>query len=185
MLVMTVVQTKKLLRKLSVIGYVTAEMREEFFKGCGFKEIRDWLESQGLNRHMMIQLESTEVAILTPKGLMMQIRRTDRNQLGFWGGVIEDGETPLQGAVRELLEEAGLTVEQTALKFVGIDNHEHKYANGDEALFHAYRYELRLNYVPEIKETDDDDTIGVFYLSHTVLSHQREWAISLLEESFS
>lgn len=179
----TVQETQEILRKISVLGRITAEVRNKHFKNCGFLDIRNWLESQGLDRHMAIELESTEIAIRTPKGLMMQIRKTDRGQLGFWGGVLEDGETPVEGAVRELLEETGLKVDTSELTYVGTDDHEHMYANGDKAIFHAYRYEVTLDYVPEIQETDDSDTVGIFYLSHTVLSHQRDWAISLLENS--
>ena len=44
---------------------------------------------------MAIELESTEIAILVKGvGLLMQVRLSDHNQLGLWGGVLDDGELP-------------------------------------------------------------------------------------------
>lgn len=47
---------------------------------------------------MSIELRSTEIALVTPFGVMMQIRPSDHNQLGMWGGVLNDGEEPIVGA---------------------------------------------------------------------------------------
>ncbi len=169
MIEFTIMTKHRLLRKLSGIGYITAEIREEFFKGNGFKEIRDWLEGQGLDRHMAIELDSTEVAIICPQGLMLQIRRTEKNRFGYmkglFGGVIKDGETPIQGAIREIKEETGLVLREQDLIFVEENVHKHVYDNGDRAIFHTYRFKV-VNYLPTIKEQDlDQDTEGIAYVS--------------------
>ena len=113
-------------------GCITEEIRMEYFKGMKFMTIRQWLEDHGLNRHFPIELYSSEVAIITPKGVMMQVRPCDADMLGLWGGVVEDGETPEDAIIRELYEELKLEVRAEDLKFVEKDNHFHRYQNGDE-----------------------------------------------------
>jgi 8-oxo-dGTP pyrophosphatase MutT (NUDIX family) len=43
---------------------------------------------------------------------------TDPNVLGLFGGSIEEGETPLEGAYRELDEETSLHVQKDALQLI-------------------------------------------------------------------
>lgn len=161
-------------------GRVTTEIRKTYFQGMDFKTIRNKLEKFGVDRHTAIELESTEIAVVTPVGVMMQIRPTDRDQLGMWGGVLEEGETPVAGAVRELREETGIEVSESQLEFVEVNEHFHEYANGDKAYFKTYRFILRLNYVPKI--TTDEESVGVFMVVHTILSHQHDFIKKVLGE---
>lgn len=161
-------------------GIVTTAIRETYFKGKDFRFIRDWLEEHEFDRHLPIELQSTEIALVTPFGIMMQIRPTDRDQLGFWGGVLEDNETPEEGAVRELREETGLHLPIESFEFVEEYTHSHEYANQDKAIFHTYRYKVSLDYVPKI-QTDEEST-GVFMVVHTILDHQQEFVKRLLGE---
>lgn len=158
---------------------LSAKMRKEYFPKKSVKAIRDWLEQNGLDRHLPLEFDSTEVAIITPKGIAMQVRASDNNSLGLWGGVLQDGEEPIYGAVRELKEETGLEIAPENLQFVGIDTHTHTYANGDMAKFHAYRYIVTLSYVPEIK-TDVEST-GYILLT-PILKHQKDFVQSILDK---
>ena len=161
-------------------GIVTSAIRQTYFKGQGFGYIRNWLEKNGLDRHLEIELRSTEIALVTPFGIMMQIRPTDHDQLGLWGGVLKDTETPEEGAIREIREETGLEIPAEALVFMEENDHSHQYANGDKAIFHSYRFKVELDYVPQIK-TDEEST-GVFMLVHTVLDHQQDFVKRILGE---
>lgn len=158
---------------------LSAEMRKEYFPKKSVKDIRDWLEQNGLDRHLAIEFDSTEIALVTPKGIAMQVRASDNNQLGLWGGVLQDGEEPIDGAVRELKEETGLEITPDDLQYVGIDTHVHTYANGDIAKFHAYRYICNISYVPEIK-TDVEST-GYILLT-PILKHQKDFVQSILDK---
>ena len=137
------------------MNLVTSEMRKTMFAGMNFLQIRDYLESHGLDRHMPIELESTEIALLTPKGIILQVRSQNEG-IGLWGGSIEYGETPIEGAIREVFEETGLRLEAWDLKYVEKKKHFHCYPNGDQAIFTAYRYVVKMSNVPEIKLTDGE-----------------------------
>ena len=106
-------------------GKVTKEIREQYFSDFTFSDLRDWLEKNVSARHFPIEYDSTEIAIITPEGILLQRRSTDHDMLGMFGGVIENGETPVEGAIREILEETKLSVSESDLKFVEIHNHFH------------------------------------------------------------
>ena len=161
------------------LGRITSKMQETLFLGMSVKEIRNCLKENGMDFHMPIELRSTEIAIVTPCGVMMQIRSYDRNQLGLWGGVIEENETPEEGAVRELYEELELYVTKDQLTFVEEDDHFHQYANGDKAIFHAYRFVIYFDFIPTIKT--NEESAGVAYVDHTILSHQRDYVQRILD----
>lgn len=130
---------------------------------------------------MPLELHSTEIAIKTPFGILMQIRPIDNDQLGMWGGVLNEGEEPAAGAVRELKEETGIDVTEDSLKFVEINDHYHKYAKtGDKVYYKTWRYVLELDYVPKI--TTDEESVGVFMVPHTILSHQQKFIKKMLGE---
>lgn len=159
---------------------VTKAIRLEYFRGWGFAKIRDWLEEHGIDRHTAIEFISTEIALICPRGLIMQVRASDSNKLGLWGGVVNDDEKPEDGAVREIREETGVVINVNQLEFSGIDAHSHTYANGDMAAFTAYRYIVRLDYNPEIHiEGAPDESTGVCYLT-PILDHQKEFVNQIL-----
>lgn len=161
-------------------GKVSKEIKEKFFSGKKFSEIRDILESMGLDRHTAIELYSTEIALVTPFGVLMQIRPTDKNQLGMWGGVLEDGENIFQGAQRELFEETGLEIHIDEFKFVEVNKHFHQYDNGDKVYFETYRFKVEIDHVPTI--TTDEESVGAFMVVHTILDHQQDFIKRILGE---
>ena len=169
-------------RAIKKAGEVSTAIREKYFPGKGFGFIRQWLEDHNLDRHLPIELESTEIAIFVKDfGLLMQVRPCDHNQLGLWGGVMNNGESPIEGAVRELREELGLEISPEQLEFVEENDHTHTYANHDQAKFHTYRFKMTLDAMPQIKL--DSESVGVFMLVSTVLPHQNEFVYRILCEN--
>lgn len=171
---------KNLYNEILEAGRVTAKIKREHFAGMDFKTIRNALEELGLDRHMPIELMSTEIAILTPFGVLMQVRPTDHDQLGMWGGVLNDGEDPASGAVRELREETGIIIDESQLEFKELNEHSHEYANGDKAYFKSFRYVVRFDYVPKV--VTDEESVGAVMVAHIILEHQQEFIGKVLRE---
>lgn len=171
---------KKLYNEIIENGRVTAEIEEKFFPGADFMAIRNKLEEIGLDRHYPIELSSTEIALVTPFGVLMQIRPVDRDQLGVWGGILEAGETPREGAVRELKEETGIEIDESDLEFVEINESFHEYANGDKVFFKAHRFIVHFNYVPKV--ITDEESVGVVMVAHTIIDHQQNFIKRVLGE---
>jgi ADP-ribose pyrophosphatase YjhB (NUDIX family) len=164
------------------MNLVTSEMRKTMFAGMNFLQIRDYLEAQGWNRHMPIELDSTEVALLTPKGEIILQVRSQNEGIGLWGGSIEYGETPIEGAIREVFEETGLRLEARELEYVERKKHFHCYPNGDQAIFTAYRYVVKMSNLPEIKLTDGE-SVGYIIckeIPKELLEEEREFVEKLL-----
>ena len=169
-------------------GFVSHELRSSFFSKMTLPQIREWLEFNGFSRHLPIVTFSTEVAICTPKGVIMQIKPADNNRLCMWGGEINCGEEPVDGAVRELFEETGLIVEPNQLKFKQFIEHEHTYANGNVVRYNSFRYALVLNEVPKI--ILDPESSGYCFINslsseetvNKILPVQKEFILALAEE---
>lgn len=160
-------------------------VKQGYFPGLKFMEIRNLLEENGLDRNTTLELESVEIAVLTPFGVLMQIRSFDANQLGVWGGVIENDETPKEAAVRELKEETGIKISPSQLEEAGIDEHFHQYDNGDKVNFKSYRFIVRFDYVPKV--TTNEESVGAVMVAHTILDHQKDFireCLRKIEEEF-
>ena len=166
-------------------GFLSQEDRQRYFPNIGIQELRDILEQLGYDRHMLVEFFLTEVCIITPKGLLLQVRASDKGALGMWGGVLEDGEAPIDGAIREVKEETGISLGKEQMHFVGINPHLHRYANGDNAKFTSYRFVVRLDYVPNI--TLDNESLNYKYVKtleecEGVLDQQKDFIRKVLSE---
>ena len=75
---------------------------------------------------------NTAGGVIVKDGKILLQHRSDNNEWGLIGGLLELNETYLEAALREVKEETGLTVKP--LYFLGIfHNHHMVWANGDEA----------------------------------------------------
>lgn len=166
-------------------SFISTYIIHQCFDGMSFYEIRNWLEQNGYDRHTQLELRSTEILIMVPEGIMMQLRTADKGKLGAFGGVLLDSEEAREGAVRELKEETGLDVKMSDLQYVGYNKHEHTYTNGDKALFHTYRYVLRLKEVPLMILNEEAN--GVEFVTAVVpniIEHQQKFVGDALSGEF-
>jgi mutator protein MutT len=93
------------------------------------------------------------VILYNDAGQVLMLHRTDNDCWSFPGGAVELGEKVEEAAIRESLEETGLTVEN--LELFGVFSGErlhYTYPNGDEVYVvdivfksNSYQGELRLN----------------------------------------
>lgn len=151
------------------------------FHGLTIEETRDKLEKMGISRHILIEAKTTEIAVVTPKGILMQIRSDESNSVSLWGGIIYDDEDSVDAAVRRLYEESGIKVEREQMEFKNIYGHSYTYENGDKCYFHTYQYAVYLDHVPEVI-LNDDTSIGSILVNNTILSHQQPFVQDLLNE---
>lgn len=94
------------------------------------------------------------VILYNGAGQVLMLHRTDNDSWCFPGGAVELGEKVEEAAIRESLEETGLTVEN--LELFGVFSGEQLhfiYPNGDEVYVvdvvfksNSYKGELRLNH---------------------------------------
>ena len=157
---------EELVKKIQEQNCITFEIQDEFFKGKDYIYIRDWLENHGLDRHMIIDKKSAGIIIVirnsTTQKLLLQIRSTEESRVGIFGGGIEDNETPIDSAIRELKEELNIDVKPEQLEFLSINNHILTYGNGDKVHYIAHMYVLELSEFPAIKL--DFESNGVLYV---------------------
>jgi len=97
----------------------------------------------------------------------------------YWtrpGGVIDPGETPREGAIRETYEEVGITIDTKAVEFVAVVDRRSEVAETYQFIFKAplaesQRSAVRLQ-TSEIQEFD-------FVTKAQVKSHDRPYAKAL------
>lgn len=163
------IEIQNLIKDIKEANCVTYDIKDKYFKKMNYKEIRDWLEKYGIDRHMTIALKSAGVVfIIRAKSkndkVLLQIRATEENpRIGVFGGGIENNENPEDTIIRELKEEMNLSVSKEDLQFLEVVEHDLKYKNGDKAHYKASIYTLELKEFPTIKL--DDESNGIIAIS--------------------
>ena len=162
------------IRKVNGVSLTT---RAKYFDRMDVLKIRAWLEDHGLNSHMTIEAYSTEIAIKTPDGVVMQIR-SGENCLGFFGGELNPNERPVEGAQRELFEETGLYLEEEEFEPKEIYVHHHTYPSGDRVYYHTYRYVVNYPVVPNIEI--DSESKGYKVVEYPIVKNQVDFLKEVL-----
>jgi ADP-ribose pyrophosphatase YjhB (NUDIX family) len=94
-------------------------------------------------------ISASDAAIIDDQGKILLIRRADNGLWAMPGGGLEVGETPAQGAIREALEETGVSCEPVAL--VGI--YDSRFC-GTISYYQLYQFSFLCRLRPDIKEID-------------------------------
>lgn len=163
------IEIQDLIKNIKKINCVTYDIRDKYFKDMNYKDIRDWLEKHGIDRHITIDLISAGVIFIVKskannKKVLLQIRATEENpRIGVFGGGVEKNEKPEDTIVRELKEEMNLEIKKDELKFIEVVEHDLKYKNGDKAHYKAIVYTTELDEFPTIKL--DDESNGIIAIS--------------------
>jgi 8-oxo-dGTP pyrophosphatase MutT (NUDIX family) len=83
------------------------------------------------------------------KGQILLCKRTDNGLWGLPGGGIEEGEEPLDAAVRELREETGLSLDREAFVYIGVSISEPNPAKADSKVGCGVDYLVDLDWLIE------------------------------------
>jgi 8-oxo-dGTP pyrophosphatase MutT (NUDIX family) len=89
-----------------------------------------WLKS-------VSRVSSAALILEDDEGRALIVKANYKRYWTFPGGVIDLGETPLQGAVRETREEVGLTIDPTTVTFAWVANRTSKLADTYQFVFRA------------------------------------------------
>jgi 8-oxo-dGTP pyrophosphatase MutT (NUDIX family) len=89
-----------------------------------------WLKSVSRVSSAALILEDSD-------GRALIVKANYKRYWTFPGGVIDLGETPLQGAVRETREEVGLTIDPAMVTFAWVANRTSKLADTYQFVFRA------------------------------------------------
>jgi 8-oxo-dGTP pyrophosphatase MutT (NUDIX family) len=89
-----------------------------------------WLKSVSRVSSAALILEDSD-------GRALIVKANYKRYWTFPGGVIDLGETPLQGAVRETREEVGLTIDPATVTFAWVANRTSKLADTYQFVFRA------------------------------------------------
>ena len=114
--------------------------------------------------HDLLVLPSAAVAIYDAEGNVLVGLHSDRRVWVLPGGLIEPGETPGDGAVRETWEETGLVVELTGI--IGVYGGRElvvDYANGDRASYVGTIFQGRI--IGGQIRADGDEILELRYVS--------------------
>ena len=104
------------------------------------------------------------------KFLMLK-RRDDKSQGGLWGmpaGKIDAGESPVQGVIREIKEEAGITIDETNLSLVKVIHYDFGEKTVDMHLF-SYKPEVK----PEVTIEPNEHTEFDWFSIEDARNHQQ------------
>ena len=121
--------------------------------------------------HELLVLPSAAVAIHDEQGRVLMGLHSDRKIWVIPGGLIEPGETPADGAVRETWEETGLLIEPTSVLGVyGGNELIIDYANGDRASYIGTIFRGKI--IGGELRADGEEILDVKYFSREEIQKQ-------------
>lgn len=92
---------------------------------------KTWLEKQ----HSRVS--SSAMILENGIGQALIVKANYKSYWTFPGGIIDEGETPKEGAIRETFEEVGIKVDPKKVEFVAVVNRKSDYADTYQFIFKA------------------------------------------------
>ncbi|MEU9131180.1 NUDIX domain-containing protein [Kitasatospora sp. NPDC048540] len=111
-------------------------------------------------------LPGVAAVVLDDDGRLLLGRRADDGRWALVGGILDPGEEPADGVVRECLEETGVLVEPEALTMVSTSPMIH-YPNGDQAQYLDLTFRCR--YRSGEARVNDDESLAVGWFTRDAL----------------
>jgi 8-oxo-dGTP pyrophosphatase MutT (NUDIX family) len=113
--------------------------------------------------HDLLLLPSTSVLPRDDGGRILLVRLIDTGNWATIGGAVEPDESPSAGAVREAMEEAGITVELGGiLGVVGGPDYRVVYPNGDETAYVVTVFDATVTDGTPRPDGDETSEVGWF-----------------------
>lgn len=112
------------------------------------------------------------LVIENPEGEALIVKANYKAHWTFPGGVIDPGETPLEAARRETLEEVGIAIDPADISFVSVANRR---SNEAETYQFVFRANSPFTNESEIRMQPDEIEDYVFVSKDEVLSGNRHY----------
>ncbi|KQV15652.1 MULTISPECIES: NUDIX domain-containing protein [unclassified Kitasatospora] len=123
-------------------------------------------------------LSGVGAVVRDEQGRVLLNRRSDSGRWSIVGGILDPGEQPADGLVREVFEETGLVVEPEALASVTVSPLL-SYPNGDQAQYLDLTFRCRQ--VSGDARVNDDESLEVAWFAPTELPELDDYARYRLE----
>jgi 8-oxo-dGTP pyrophosphatase MutT (NUDIX family) len=107
--------------------------------------------------HDLLWLPGATAVVLRGEEVLL-VRRSDNGQWSPVTGIVDPGEHPARTAVREVMEETGVTCRVEALVWVNVTE-ARAHANGDVAQYLDHTFRCR--YVEGVAHVADDESTDV------------------------
>lgn len=106
------------------------------------------------------------IPIFQNREILMSVRREDprKGRVDFIGGFLNNGEDPLEGAVREFEEETGLKIEKEKLEFLDIKIDEYHF---QEDTLSTFNVTYTIDFPEKIQLTPQDDVEELVWVDIT------------------
>ncbi len=146
---------------------------------------KHWLESQPS------RVSSAALILENSAGQVLIVKANYKPYWTFPGGVINNGETPLQAAVRETREEVGISIHPVDVSFVAVANRKSDYADMYQFIFKAKLTKQMLNDITlQADEIDNfllvtkSDVKAAKHQYGKVISHWANGRTGYIEQTF-
>ncbi len=133
--------------------------------------------------HDLVLLPSVAVLPWDEDGRLLMVREAETGMWQTVGGAIEPDESPVEAAVREASEEAGIVVELTGIRgVIGGPSFRMTYPNGDLVSYVSTIFDAHV--LAGEPRADGDETIDVAWFTAGQLADiaLSEFTIALLSE---
>jgi len=106
----------------------------------------------------LLWLPAVTAVVIDEHGRLLLNQRSDDGRWSLIGGILEPGEQPADGIVRECFEETGVTVEPESLALVDVSP-VYEYPSGDRC--HYLDLVFRCRPVKGVAHVHDDESLAV------------------------
>jgi 8-oxo-dGTP pyrophosphatase MutT (NUDIX family) len=134
--------------------------------------------------HELLVLPSVAVLPWDSSGRVLLVRLADTGRWATIGGAVEPDESPVEAAIREAEEEAGVTVEVGRVRaVVGGPEFRIRYPNGDETSYVSIVFDGLLTAGEPAPDGDETIEIGWFGPSNLIEVDMSDFTRALLREA--
>ncbi|WP_406414784.1 NUDIX domain-containing protein (plasmid) [Streptomyces halstedii] len=122
----------------------------------------------------LLWLPGVNAVVSDDRGHVLLHRRADTDEWSFLSGILDPGEEPAAGVVREVMEETGVRVRPLRLAAVTVSP-QMTHGNGDRAQYLELLFACHLDGKHQVARVNDDESLEVAWFSPTSLPAVRPY----------